>query len=51
MNNQSDLFIFIQLLLGLYVAFCFFAIPIWICRIAKNTKRMSDSLRAIARGE
>jgi len=51
MNEQSDLHFFIQLVFGIWAVFCFFAVPIWISQIAKNSKRMADSLQAIARGQ
>ena len=51
MNAQSDLLVFLQFIAGVWAVFCFFAVPIYLYQIAKNTKRMADSLRAIARGE
>ena len=51
MNNQSDLFVFLQLIFGIWGVFCFFAVPIYLKIIADSTKRMADSLRAIAKNE
>jgi hypothetical protein len=51
MNEQSDLLFFIQFVFGIWAVFCFFAVPVYLYQIACNTKRMADSLRAIARGE
>ena len=51
MNDQSDLFVFLQLVFGIWGVFCFFAIPIYLKIIADNTKRMADSLRAIEKGD
>jgi cyanate permease len=43
MNEQSDLLFFIQLVFGIWAVFCFFAVPIWISQIAKNTKRIAEN--------
>lgn len=45
MNNQSDLFVFLQLIFGIWGVFCFFAVPIYLAQIAKNTKRIAEMMR------
>lgn len=45
MNNQSDLFVFLQLVFGIWGVFCFFAVPIYLSQIAKNTKRIAEMMR------
>ena len=42
MNNQSDFFVFLQLVFGIWGVFCFFAVPIWISSIAKDVKRIAE---------
>lgn len=44
MNDQSDLALFIQFALGIWIFFSIFAIPIYLGQIAKNTKRIADRM-------